>query len=329
MAARVALTFEAGGEPTPTRPILAALDAAGVEATFFLDGRWAEANPELVRAIAAGGHELGNHGYRHDDWTTMDADEIAADLAATERVVERLTGATVRPWSRPPFGAVDDRVLEVLGKAGYHTVYRDAVDGAHWPGETTAASVRERALRSAHDGAVVVFHTNRPETPEALPAVLEALLASGFVPGPLSRLGRVPSPRLARHPDFEVLEIRTGYVRPLRSGRWQSIPLLELGASATQPPNAAETVAAIDGSSLDLVTGDAGEPLPWRGDASDRYLLVLAGDVRCDFRSAGEDAGYLVARPGELFLCPASIEHRLGPAQGRRWVAVVWRAAEP
>ena len=42
MTARVALTFEAGGDPAPARAILEALDAAHVEATFFLDGRWAE-----------------------------------------------------------------------------------------------------------------------------------------------------------------------------------------------------------------------------------------------------------------------------------------------
>jgi hypothetical protein len=327
--ARVALTFEAGGEPAPTPAILASLQAAKVDATFFLDGRWVEANPELVHAISAQGHELGNHGYRHDDWTTMSSEEIEADLAATERLVEGLTGRTVKPWARPPFGAVDERVLEVLARAGYHTVYRDAVDGAHWPGETTAASVHERALRSAHEGAVVVFHTNRAETPEALPGIIEALVAADFQPGPLSTLGRVPSPRPDRHPDFAALEIRPGYVRPFRAGRWQSIPLLELAAAATQPSNVPETVATLDGTSLDLVTGDAAEPLPWRGDRADRYVLVLAGEVRCDFRSGEEDAGYLVGRPGELFLCPGSTEHRLGPAAGRRWVALEWSAATP
>lgn len=328
MAARVALTFEAGGEPAPTPAILAALEAAGVAATFFLDGRWAEANPELVRAISARGHELGNHGYRHDDWTTMSSAEIEADLAATERVAERLTGDAVKPWARPPFGAIDDRVLRVLREAGYHAVYRDAVDGAHWPGETTRAAVHERALRSAHQGAVVVFHTNRAETPEALPGILDALSAAGFRAGTLSTLGAVPSPRLDRHPDFAALDFRPGYVRPFRPGRWQSIPLLELGAAATQPTNAVETVATIDGASLDLITGDGAEPFPWQHDRADRYVLVLAGDVRCDFRTGDKQCGYLVARPGELFLCSGSTDHRLGPAADRRWIALAWGAAD-
>jgi peptidoglycan/xylan/chitin deacetylase (PgdA/CDA1 family) len=326
MAARVALTFEAGGEPAPTPAILAALDAADARATFFLDGRWAERNEDLVRAIAERGHELGNHGYRHPDWTTMSSDEIEADLAATERVADRLTGRSVKPWARPPFGAVDERVLRVLRDAGYHAVYRDAVDGGHWPGETTAASVHDRALRSAQHGGVIVFHTNRAETPEALAGIITELRAAGFLLGPLSELGRIPSPRLDRHPDFADLDFRPGYVRPAQPGRWQSIPLLELAAAATQPTNAVETVATLAGTSLELVTGDGAEPLEWRRDGTDRYALVLAGAVRFDFRAHGVDAGYVLARPGELVLCPASFEHRLAPAAGRRWIAVTWRA---
>jgi peptidoglycan/xylan/chitin deacetylase (PgdA/CDA1 family) len=191
--ARIALTFEAGGEAAPAPAILAALDSADARATFFLDGRWAEANEGLVRSIAERGHELGNHGYRHPDWTTLSSAEIDADLTATERVAERLTGRSVKPWARPPYGAVDERVVAVLRDAGYHAVYRDAVDGGHWPGETTAATVRDRALRSAHDGGVIVFHTNRAETPAALPEVIDDLRAAGLRPGTLSELGGIPT----------------------------------------------------------------------------------------------------------------------------------------
>jgi hypothetical protein len=52
-------------------------------------------------------------------------------------------------------------VVAVLERLGYAVLYRDAVDGAHWPGETTAESVVERALSSATHDAVVVFHTDR------------------------------------------------------------------------------------------------------------------------------------------------------------------------
>src|ERR1041384_4871041 len=47
------------------RRLLRILDEAGVKATFFVLGRVAEEHPEVVREIAAAGHELGTHGYSH------------------------------------------------------------------------------------------------------------------------------------------------------------------------------------------------------------------------------------------------------------------------
>jgi peptidoglycan/xylan/chitin deacetylase (PgdA/CDA1 family) len=319
---RVGLTFEAGGDPAPADAILAALAGAGVLATFFLDGRWAEGHPELVRSIAAAGHELGNHGYRHPDWTTLTDDEIEEDLASTERLAQALAQRTVRPWARPPFGACDDRVLGVLERAGYRAFYRDAVDGAHWPGETTEASIHARALQSASAGEPVVLHTNRAETARALPGIVAALRRRGDEPVPLSALGSTPSPRPRRHPDFDGLEIRPGYVRPRAPGRWHSLNLLELGAALSRPEGTTEHVAELGGTACELVTGGA-DPVDWAPDAEDRRVLVLAGGLRCD---VGE-LGHLVARPGDFYLCPAGTGARLTSLDGRRFVAVVWRAA--
>lgn len=46
--------------------ILDLLDKYGVKATFFVPGFVAECNPDVVRRIAAAGHEIGNHGYTHE-----------------------------------------------------------------------------------------------------------------------------------------------------------------------------------------------------------------------------------------------------------------------
>jgi hypothetical protein len=60
----------------------------------------------------------------------------------------------------------------------------------------------------------------------------------------------------------------------------------------------------------------------------DGYVLVLAGELRCDFGEEGE-VGEIVARTGDMFLCPASVSYRLGPtASGRRYVASVWHLVE-
>lgn len=59
----VALTFDDGPHPETTPALLAALDDA--PATFFLQGSRAADHPDLVRAIAAAGHTIGNHSWTH------------------------------------------------------------------------------------------------------------------------------------------------------------------------------------------------------------------------------------------------------------------------
>jgi peptidoglycan/xylan/chitin deacetylase (PgdA/CDA1 family)/quercetin dioxygenase-like cupin family protein len=329
MAVRtVALTFEGGGDPQPLPAILEALAQTRTRATFFIDGRWAEANPELLRAIGEQGHEVGNHGYRHDDWTTMSDGEIESDLDATEQLVEGVLRASTRPWARPPYGALDERVIRVLARAGYSALYRDAVDGAHWPGETSPQAIVRRALRAAERERVVVLHTNRSDTATALPSLLGELEARRYKPVALSELDRSLTPRTERHPDFASLSIAPGSVQPRRAGRWRSLNLLELGAADAQPTGVPERAAQLDGCAVDLLTGPGDEPLEWQTDDHDRYVLVLAGALRCDFRDDGDELGHLVARAGDFFLCPGGSAHRLGPEHDRRWIAAVWCQAE-
>jgi len=58
--------------------MLRVLQKEDARATFFLVGRWAEQNEALIGQIAAGGHELGNHGYSDDEtFTELDAWSIA------------------------------------------------------------------------------------------------------------------------------------------------------------------------------------------------------------------------------------------------------------
>jgi peptidoglycan-N-acetylglucosamine deacetylase len=61
----VALTFDDGPDPVFTPRVLDILAQFGVRATFFVIGKRAEQHPEIIRAIAEAGHEVGNHTYTH------------------------------------------------------------------------------------------------------------------------------------------------------------------------------------------------------------------------------------------------------------------------
>src|SRR5205085_3943981 len=110
----VALTFDAGSDVGFAGPILDTLAAAGVTATFGLTGRWAEANPDLVRRVVSAGHQLVNHTYEHRSFTGVSAQPAVttaaarqAELERTDAVLAGISGSTTRPWFRPPYGDYD------------------------------------------------------------------------------------------------------------------------------------------------------------------------------------------------------------------------------
>ncbi len=180
-APRMALTFEAGGDPVVAGQVLDVLRDMRTIATIFLDGAWSARFPDLVRRMAAEGHELGNHAYNHPDLTLLDDEAVREELRRTDQLARELTGQPAHPWLRPPFGTFDDRIRQLAAADGYRIVQRFAVDGAHWPGETTPESVLNRTLDLSADGAVIAFHLNSPITLQALPTIIERLRSAGYV----------------------------------------------------------------------------------------------------------------------------------------------------
>lgn len=88
-----------------------------LQATFFLEGLNAEMYPQALHAIAAAGHELAVHAWRHEEWAALDADSEAILLA---RATEAMRRIGVRPLGfRPPGGGLTERTLALLGEHSY------------------------------------------------------------------------------------------------------------------------------------------------------------------------------------------------------------------
>ena len=144
---RVALTFDAEHPDRPTDSgaetrLFAALEAEGVPATFFVQGRWAEAYPDRARRIADGGHLVGSHGFYHARMTLLSDTGLFADIHAAEAAIVAATGTDPKPWFRCPFGdGMDDpRVLGAIESAGYRHVGWD-VNIEDWEADRDAPTV--------------------------------------------------------------------------------------------------------------------------------------------------------------------------------------------
>jgi len=107
--------------PALTREVLEFLDLRGIRGTFFVVGEVAEAAPDLVGEVAARGHEIGLHGWRHTPLTELDADSFRADVDRGKALLEDLAGRPVVGFRAPTFSLVPESrwAIDVLADAGF------------------------------------------------------------------------------------------------------------------------------------------------------------------------------------------------------------------
>lgn len=190
---RVAFTFDAGSDVGYTAQILDVLAANGVRASFGMTGKWAQENPDMLRRIAGEGHELINHTYDHLSFTgrstgapPLTQAERWDQLGRTEAVVAQVTGATAKPYFRPPYGDYDDSVNADVGARGYAYNVMWTVDSRGWTG-IPPAEIVQRCLDLAEPGAIYVFHVgSASQDGPALQEVIDGLRAAGYEIGPVS-----------------------------------------------------------------------------------------------------------------------------------------------
>mgnify|MGYP005856335279 CR=1 FL=1 len=185
-AREVWLTIDDGPDPADTPAILDLLDRHGARATFFVKGELAERHPELLAAIVARGHTLGNHTHTHPAasfWCISPA-RLDRELAACNAAIARVTGEAPRLF-RAPVGIKSPFLHPRLDRLGMRLVAWSArgFDGvAGFDPERVVA----RLLRRLAPGSILVVHQGirgadgRPQSPRGLERVLGALRERGY-----------------------------------------------------------------------------------------------------------------------------------------------------
>jgi hypothetical protein len=88
-----------------------------IRATFFVEGLNAEMYPRALHTIAAAGHEVALHAYRHEEWAALDAE---SEIALLQRATDAMRAIGIHPLGfRPPGGGLTERTLQLLGERGY------------------------------------------------------------------------------------------------------------------------------------------------------------------------------------------------------------------
>lgn len=181
----VALSFDAAWGNEDTQQLIDILNSYNVKATFFIVGEWVDKYPESVMQLHEAGMEVMNHSDTHAHFAKLSSDQIVAEINACSDKIEALTG--VRPTLfRCPYGEYDDHVIDTINSMGVTAVQWD-VDSLDWKG-LTAAEITRRVTENVQPGSIVLFHNAAEHTPEALPGIIESLLADGYTIVPIGEI---------------------------------------------------------------------------------------------------------------------------------------------
>jgi peptidoglycan/xylan/chitin deacetylase (PgdA/CDA1 family) len=189
----VLLTFDDGPHAEGTPAVLAALEAAGARALFFLVGEQVRRDPGVAREVAAAGHELAVHGDRHLLQTRRPPAALRDDLDRAAALVADAAGRAPR-WHRPPYGVYSPAGLAQVRRRGWAPLLWSAW-GRDWRRRASGANVAALVLRDAAPGGVVLLHDadhySAPgswrATAAALPRILDGLAARGLSPADPAR----------------------------------------------------------------------------------------------------------------------------------------------
>lgn len=188
---RVALTFHTNGDLGLAGELLDELAARHTRITSFVVGDWLEANPDMAKRIADGGHEFANHTYTHPSFFQLSRDAQLGEVERCRDVLARLTGgpgAAFRPSGTDDGTASPgDQILSVAAEAGYGTVLGFDVDPLDYD-DPGADAVTQRTLAAVHPGAIVSLHFGHAGTVQAMPAILDGLAARNLTPVTISAL---------------------------------------------------------------------------------------------------------------------------------------------
>lgn len=173
-AVAIAVNVDWGEEYIPQ--MLKSFKEKQAEVTFFVSGKWAEKNPELLKEMKAAGHSIQNHGYKHLHFNNISAEEASKQIKKAEEIINKTVGEKPRFFA-PPYGEYNQQLLDVVAALDYELIMW-SIDTIDWQ-RPDPATIVKRVSNKLHNDAIILMHPTDP-TVKALPAMLEKIKQDGY-----------------------------------------------------------------------------------------------------------------------------------------------------
>jgi peptidoglycan-N-acetylglucosamine deacetylase len=170
------LTFDDGPHPANTKKVVATLAAHKLTATFFVIGRHCVLYPQTLKLVADAGHRICNHTYSHPKLTKLTKAKVKEEILKTEKIIAPYMRG--KKLFRPPYGAHNEAVDEVVADLGYRLVLWN-VDTVDWSKEFKPDKWVQHGVNQikARQNSVVLNHDIWKSTSDNLDSFLDKIEA--------------------------------------------------------------------------------------------------------------------------------------------------------
>ena len=171
---KIALTFDDGPDMECTPMLLDGLAERNVKATFFVIGKQAQAQPEIMERMVKDGHLIGNHTYNHVDIRNMTESAAKEEILKANEVIIKYTGE--EPYFlRPPFGNGSGRLekdLEMIQVLW-------TIDTMDWACKNEA-KICNTVYREIEENSIILMHDEYPTSVRAALSIFDQLQKEGY-----------------------------------------------------------------------------------------------------------------------------------------------------
>lgn len=174
---KIALTFDDGPHPYYTDKIVSILQNNNAKGSFFIVGRLAMEYPYLIQQISLAGNEVDIHTFTHRNLSKLKDDEIRRELSITASLIKDISNQK-SIFFRPPGGQYNKKVLQIAGDLNQNMILWTVFPKDHE--EDDPEVILKTVLRQAGDCGVVLLHSGRPATLQALPKIIQELRNMGY-----------------------------------------------------------------------------------------------------------------------------------------------------